>query len=228
MRQLVKITAVIALLSSVVACKKDSRPNYQYMPNMYGSVAYETYGEYAIFKGLTGGSEALTPAEGSIMRGYMPYEYENTLEDYDLAKANLSNPLPYTKDIVEEGKALYDIYCAICHGSKGKGDGYLGLDNRELILPGSYGDKDISEGSIYHVMYWGKGLMGSYASQMSEKELWMVDHYVMSLKDALDGKEARPFDVKEMVADALEEAHLDDHHLEGDHQEEHHSDEESH
>ena len=34
---------------------------------------------------------------------------------------------------------------------------------------------------------------GSYASQMSEHELWQVDHYVMKLKAALEGKEERPF-----------------------------------
>ena len=223
MRQIVKITAVVTLLLSVIACKNDSQPNYQYMPNMYVSVPYDTYGKYNIFPE---GYEALKPADGSIARGWMPYNYENNIDGFDSAKANLTNPLAYTEDNLEVGKALYDIYCAICHGAKGKGDGYLGLDNRELILPGSYGDKDITEGSVYHVMYYGKGLMGSYASQMTEEEMWKVDHYVMSLKNDLDGKAVRPFDVVEDIM--VDELHLDEAHAIEDHDgDEHHSSEDN-
>ena len=33
------------------------------------------------------GQEAKLPAEGSIPRGWMPYEYEDNLDGYDAAKA---------------------------------------------------------------------------------------------------------------------------------------------
>ena len=56
-------------------------------------------------------------------------------------------------------------------------------------------------------MYYGINTMGSYASQMTEEEMWMVDHYVMSLKDKLDGKEARPYDVVEVILEVVEEMH---------------------
>ena len=66
-------------------------------------------------------------------------------------------------------------------------------------------------------MYYGINTMGSYASQMTEEEMWMVDHYVMSLKDKLDGKDARPYDVVEVVTE-VEEMHMEDSHdQEGEH-----------
>jgi hypothetical protein len=40
--------------------------------------------------------------------------------------------------------------------------------------------------------------MGSYASQMSEEELWQVDHYVMKLKAELEGKPVRSFEEESM------------------------------
>ena len=61
MKSLFKITVLIVVLVSVASCKKDTRPNYQFMPNMYEPVGYETYSESNAFKN---GYEAQLPAEG--------------------------------------------------------------------------------------------------------------------------------------------------------------------
>ena len=83
------------------------------MPNMYEPVGYETYGEYEVFPGE---QSAMLPADGTIARGYSLYEYANTNEDYELAKAELSSPLDSTQIDLDRGKELYDVYCGICHG----------------------------------------------------------------------------------------------------------------
>jgi len=175
-----KVLAFFLVALSLASCQKNSRPNYQYMPNMYTSVGYETYGEYDIF---AGGQEAMAPADNTIARGHSLYGYENTNEGYDLAKANLTNPYSETVDLAR-GKAVYDIYCAICHGTQGKGDGYLMTNEKILGVP-SYDARVITEGSVYHVIYFGKNTMGSYANQMNEEERWQVSAYVISLRDAL-------------------------------------------
>jgi len=84
------------------------------------------------------------------------------------------------------GKELYDIYCGICHGNKGDGQGWLVKQEKILGVP-SYNDvaRNISVGSTYHTMYYGLNSMGSYASQMNEEEMWHVAEYVMKLKDEL-------------------------------------------
>ncbi len=219
MKNIFKI-AVLGILLVAVSCQNDKKPNYQYMPNMYESVGYEAYSKHDIFEPVTGGSEAMEPAKGSVARGWMPYEVENSLDGYAFAKANLTNPLPYTEATAAKGAELYDIYCGICHGKKGDGQGTLVKREKILGVP-AYNDagRAITEGSIYHVMYYGINSMGSYASQMTEDEMWMVDHYVMSLKDKLDGKEAKAFDVvkemMEVVEHSVEEVHESaDHHNE--------------
>lgn len=183
MKSLFKILLVTILVGAFTSCQKDSRPNYQYMPNMYESVSYEAYGEYEVFPNE---QAAMLPAEGTIARGMSAYDYNNTEDDYKLAKANLKSPLDSTAVDFTKGKELYDIYCGICHGNGGKGDGHLGEGKRELILPGNYADKDITTGSIYHVIYYGKNSMGSYASQLSEDERWQVVAYVEKLKAELE------------------------------------------
>ena len=193
MRSLFHKTIGFCLLGlAVVSCQDKEDPNYQYMPDMYESVGYETYGEYEVFEK---GQEAKLPVEGSIPRGWMPYDYENNPQGYEAAKANLNNPIPYTQENLAEGKSLYTIYCAVCHGDKGDGKGILVEREKILGIP-SYDDagRAITEGSTYHVMYYGINNMGSYAAQTSIKERWQIDHYVMSLKDKLEGKPERAYE----------------------------------
>ena len=182
MKSLIKIL-VIAVVFVAVSCNKSTAPNYQFMPNMYESAGYETYGEAAFPNGV----EAQLPAEGSISRGYVPFDIENSTEGYELAKATLTSPLDSTQVDLARGKELYDIYCGICHGNKGKGQGNLVKREKILGIP-SYDDvgRAINEGSIYHTIYYGKNAMGSYANQLNEEERWQVVSYVLKLKADLE------------------------------------------
>jgi mono/diheme cytochrome c family protein len=40
-------------------------------------------------------------------------------------------PFAQEQDVIENGRQLFDVKCAICHGSEGKGDGTLGLQLKE-------------------------------------------------------------------------------------------------
>ncbi len=194
MKSLFRKSIFFILAVSAVSCVENSKPNYQYMPNMYETVSYEPYGAYDVF---VNEQEAKLPVEGTVSRGWKPYEYENSAEGYATAKAQSQNPLPYTEENLAQGKALYTIYCAVCHGDKGDGKGILVEREKILGIP-SYADagRAITEGSVYHVQYYGLNAMGSYASQTSIEERWMITHYVMSLKDQLQGNPAREFEME--------------------------------
>ena len=182
MKGLIKIL-VLAVVFVAMSCKKEKSVNYQFMPNMYESVSYETYSEAAFKDGV----EAQLPAEGSVARGYIPFDIEGTTEGYELAKATLTSPLDSTQVDLAKGKELYDIYCGICHGNKGKGQGNLVKREKILGIP-SYDDagRAITEGSTYHTIYYGKNAMGSYANQLGEEERWQVVAYVLKLKSDLE------------------------------------------
>ena len=183
MKSLIKIIVLVLVLAFFASCKKDSRPNYQFFPNMYEAVSYEAYGEAAFPNGV----EAQLPVEGTIPRGFVPFEIENSTEGYNLAKETLKSPLDSTQVDLGRGKELYDIYCGICHGNKGKGQGVLVKREKILGIP-SYDDvgRAINEGSIYHTMYYGKNAMGSYANQLNVEERWQVTAYVLKLKTDLE------------------------------------------
>ena len=186
MKNIVNIAVTILIMLSVTSCFDKKKPNYRYMPNMYTSVAVETYSEYVI---LPNGQAALTPVKGTISRGWMPYEYENTQEGKALATKELKMPLAVNEENLAKGKELFNIYCAICHGNKGDGQGTLVKREKFLGIP-SLADKgrNITEGDIYHVMMYGLNSMGSYASQTNEKERWQITMHALDLKSKLNGE----------------------------------------
>lgn len=181
MKSLYKIVAVVGLSLMATSCFDKAKPNYQFFPNMYEAVSYETYSEHNVFKG---GVEAQLPAKGSIKRGFVPYEIPNSPEGYALAKASLKSPLDSLSLNPDKGKELYTIYCSICHGEKGDGKGNLVVKEKFLGVP-NYKDREITEGSVFHVITYGLNSMGSHANQLSQEERWQVTDYVLKLKAGL-------------------------------------------
>lgn len=180
MKSVYKITLLLGITILVSSCHDNSKPNYQYMPNMYEPVSYGTYSESSAFKN---GKEGQLPVEGTINRGFEPYEYENTPAGYDLAKLNSKSPLGTLSDNdMLKAKGLFEIYCAICHGIAGDGKGKLVTQGKFLGVP-NYKDRVINEGSIFYVETYGRNLMGSHANQLSQHERWLVAAYVMELKN---------------------------------------------
>ena len=181
MKSVYKITLLFGITILVSSCHNNAAPNYQYFPNMYESVGYETYSESNAFKD---GKEGQLPAEGTVNRGFEPFEYENSTAGYELAKANLKSPLDSLSRNPEKGKELFEIYCATCHGNSGNGKGKLVEREKFLGVP-SYKDRVITEGSIFFFFSYGLNSMGSHANQLSAQERWLVTDYVLKLKSEL-------------------------------------------
>ena len=186
MKNIVNIGITIIASLSLVSCFNNDKPNYQFMPNMYEPVGYETFGDYEIFPNS---QEAMLPVAGTIPRGWKPFEYANTTEDLNRAKEELKNPLLETEENLKAGAQLFAVYCAVCHGDAGDGQGILVQREKFLGIP-SYSDpgRIITEGGTYHVQMYGLNSMGSFASQTNEMERWQITMHVMKLKAALNGE----------------------------------------
>lgn len=179
-----KIGLLLGLVVLVSACADKNSPNYQYMPGMYEPVGYETYRKVDF---LPGQMEAMQPVENTIPRGMIPYSIENTPEGKELSILAISplDSLNIEKNLAV-GKELYNIYCALCHGIKGDGQGNLVKREKILGVP-TYADaaRNITVGSSYHTIYYGLNSMGSYAIQLNHKERWQVSEYVVKLRQDL-------------------------------------------
>lgn len=148
------------------------------------------------FEGLNEGSIAYTP------NGSVPYYYGDTEAERARAIKEINqNPFPITSKGLEHGKTLFLIYCGICHGEKGDGNGNLVREANPAkgISAGVYPAAPAnflldtfvhsSVGRFYHAIMHGKNVMGSYADKLSYTERWEVIHYIRSLEAKSKNKE---------------------------------------
>ncbi len=183
-RAILGVVAMTAIVVSSCSKGKNGRA-IEYMPDMYRGPGIETYGMNPVMKDSMG---TMLPVEGTIPRGYVPYEYSNSTVGFDSAKAFLMNPDSLAGEAyMADAKELYGIFCSHCHGEKGDGQGILVKNDKILGVP-SYADagRAITDGSTYHVIMYGKGVMGSHASQLTVEERWKIVSYVMELKAELE------------------------------------------
>ena len=187
---LIKYSLFVCAAAAMVSCSDIKRkPNRVYMPDMAYSRAVETYSDHS-YLNAEGIQYNARPVEGTVKRGEVYYEIlKDTTGSYNLSATDV-NPLP-ALDSVEatEAARLYLINCGICHGTKLDGNGPLFNGGngpypaapKNLTAPDS---KAFTDGHFYYVITFGKGVMGSYASQLSTTQRWMVIHYIKSKQGA--------------------------------------------
>lgn len=65
MKKILNISIALLAMIVMVSCGGDTKPSYQYMPNMYESIGYETYSEHSVFPEKM---EAMLPVDGTVPR----------------------------------------------------------------------------------------------------------------------------------------------------------------
>ncbi len=187
-----------ALISGVVlfsGCDNKRDPGSTYMPDMMVSRGYETYAErdsakFTMDLSKMGGNMIFynnMPPQGTIKRGDLfPYTLQNDSNGYKLSAA-VKNPfdtVSSTNAELDEAGRLYNINCGICHGAKGAADGPMATAGHIGGVANLTADvnKKLSDGTMFHVITYGKGIMGSYASQLSKQQRWMVIKYIRTLQ----------------------------------------------
>jgi mono/diheme cytochrome c family protein len=197
MRKLLITTGCIAMVAAMVSCNKTRRSTGRaYMPDMSYSRAYETYAgldssKFTSDRNDWGGHGDKIfynnqPVSGTVARGDMPaYSLPNDSTGYAQSSA-IKNPLDSTAYDAKEAERLYLINCAICHGAKLDGNGPLYKNGdgpyqaKPATLVGDAAIEALSPGTLFHVITYGKNAMGSYASQLSTMQRWMVVSYIKS------------------------------------------------
>ncbi len=173
---------LVATLATVFeSCDNKREPGKIYMPDMTYSRAYKAYAPNNLKKENI--NYIPYPVEGTIRRGDLfPYTLPNDSNGYKMS-AEVKDPLlPLDPVQMAEAQRLFNINCAICHGAKMDAQGPLSTGGKipavaNLTLKQYV---DMPAGTMFHSITYGKNNMGSYASQLSRKQRWMVIQYVKS------------------------------------------------
>jgi mono/diheme cytochrome c family protein len=195
MKKISIITGCIIMLVAMISCNKTRRNTGRvYMPDMAYSRAYETYSSTEALD-KAGVHYTSKPVEGTVARGDMyAYTLKNDSAGYVQSASN-KNPLSIESIDMKEAERLYLVNCGICHGEKLDGNGPLwkGGDGPYPAAPKNFMADDMkimTEGTMFHSVTYGKGQMGSYASQLDTKQRWEVIAYVKSKQGGVAVKPA--------------------------------------
>ena len=180
-----------------VGCRRD-------MQDQPKAIAYR---ENSFFKDRTASRPLI---EGTVPRGYL----RENREFYFGKKANASGqnssttpananastalfpddvetfPVPITKADLDRGQERYNIYCSVCHGLTGYGDGIVARRGFNKPSPASYHQDRLRQAPVGHffdVMTNGWGAMPSYASQIPVEDRWRIIAYIRALQLSQSG-----------------------------------------
>ena len=209
MKKIAIITGFITASLIISGCRMGKEdPGKVYMPDMFYSRAYETYAalDSSRFTNdtLQAGGKIYydrMPVAGTVARGELaifPLTIDKPGDSTNYnASRSIANPLPALSAVdYLEAARLYLVNCGICHGEKLDGNGPLfnGGDGPFKAAPKNLvADPVVSkmpDGQIFYSITYGKGQMGSYASQLSTRQRWMIVHYIKEKQSIANTKPA--------------------------------------
>ena len=107
------------------------------------------------------------------------------------------------RELLERGRERFNIYCAVCHGAAGYGDGMVARRAAELSVEGAapgwvppvnlhavnpstggllYGGPDYPTGKLFNAISNGIRTMPAYDKQISVEDRWAIVAYVKALQ----------------------------------------------
>jgi cytochrome c5 len=92
-------------------------------------------------------------------------------------------PFPVTKEVVLRGRERYEIFCSVCHGLTGNGDGMI--VRRGFRRAASFNDDRLRQAPVGHffdAITNGWGAMPSYAPQIPVQDRWAIIAYIRALQ----------------------------------------------
>ena len=155
--------------------------SFLYFDDMYQSVAYKAQ---SANPHLRDGLTHQPPAPGTIPRGYLPLHFGTSEVELLRARDELINP--YAADSTANpvrGAEIYRIYCQVCHGAGGAGDGTV--TQRGYPPPPSLSAAQTvnrTDGELFHILTYGYKNMPQYATQVDREDRWHVINHIRTMQ----------------------------------------------
>lgn len=162
------IYLVIGLVFTA-ACRQDMHDQPKYKP-LAGSTFFDD------------GRASRPLVEGTVARGHLRTD-ELLYTGKVSGKPVDIFPFPVTRPVLERGRERFNIYCAVCHGRDGNGQGMI--VQRGFRRPPSYHIDRLRRapaGHFFDVITNGFGSMYSYASRISPEDRWAIVAYIRALQ----------------------------------------------
>ncbi|WP_242634325.1 c-type cytochrome [Marinobacter salicampi] len=148
----------LAMVLALAGCQQEmaEQPRYE---------AYERAPDWP------GNASARPPVAGTVAR------------DARLEPVPQTLTLELNRELLEQGRQRYEIFCAPCHGITGKGEGMV--VQRGFPAPPSLHESRLRAMPmryVYDVITDGYGVMYSYSARVTPDERWAVAAYIRALQ----------------------------------------------
>jgi mono/diheme cytochrome c family protein len=125
------------------------------------------------------------PPAGTVARGTLKEDTEFFTGFVNVADSVYvtHNPRSITQELLQRGRARFDIYCAPCHDRTGTGRGMV--VEFGLVPPPSFHEqrvRDFTDGYVFDVITKGVRTMPSYGAQIPAKDRWAIVAYFRALQ----------------------------------------------
>ena len=106
------------------------------------------------------------------------------------------NPLPVDEALIKRGQKYFGIYCSVCHGMNGGGNGLVNRRARKILastwIPPAALSQDslhadkYPDGKMFNTISNGIRKMPGYAGQIKTRDRWAIVAYVRALQLSQD------------------------------------------
>jgi mono/diheme cytochrome c family protein len=135
--------------------------------NMVRQERYDAYGDGKLF---ADGKAMQAPPDGTVAR------------DAPIEIAGAQRP-PMTPSLIQRGRERYAIFCTMCHGADGSGDGTVTA--RGFPRPADFraaAQRALTADQIYAAISNGAGVMYGFADRVPAPDRWAIAAYVEALR----------------------------------------------
>lgn len=127
-----------------------------------------------------------TPVAGTVARGFLRADdaFERGTNAGGAGYVQTS-PVPVSEDLLRRGQQRYNIYCSVCHGKSGDGQGIVMTGKYGYTPAPSYHEdrfRTIEDGYLFHVISNGVRSMPGYAQQIPVADRWAIVAYIRALQ----------------------------------------------
>jgi len=198
----VLLCAALVLLAAIPAC--NSSGTEMDFERMVNQAKYKYYRECEFFPDHR---SLRTPPDGTIPSDRL-LSTPRVMSGAEVDGAFLTNiPVRVDRNMLEVGRARFDVFCAPCHGVEG--DAMSQVARRmELRKPPSLVTGAVvgyPDGRVYQAIALGFGLMPSYGLDLSVSDRWSIVAYVraLGLRRAGVSVDSLPEDIRKRMLEGL-------------------------
>lgn len=193
MRKLAFFVLAVGLLTGCRQTISEREP-FHINPNMDWQERFDPQEPSTLF---ADGRAMRPPVVGTVARGFLREDtrfYQGRDADGSLVA---TMPVPVTAELLARGQERYSIYCTVCHGDAGDGNGVIMVGNNGqgygyVRAPSFHLERlqQETDGHFYNVVANGINNMPGYAAQIPVADRWAIVAYVRALQRSQNATQA--------------------------------------